>query len=520
MPSSAAETARPRRVGAGVLVGLTLTLATALGACSSTEPAPADSVAASETAAGTSGGSTSGSSSAVGRTTRPRLRIPPDVVIGIRAALAERAEALRSRDEATYAAGIADDGVGFATSQQVYYANLAQLPLADLDYAFDRRSMVRTGDDYWVTVEVRMKLDGFDAVPVVTEDRYRFTPGSREGTFLLASVTNPAWERSRDVRDEPWDSGAVVVRQGPGVLGIFDATSAPYADELLPTVSQGIADVASRIPYDWSRSVVLYALSDTGYLGGIPDLPGGDPERLDGAAFPVFSRRAGDEVASTRFVLHPRLLTRPGSERERLVRHELTHVALGERDDEVPVWLSEGLAEYVSVQALPAGDRRVSEAAVEQAVAGVRELPADDVFNGDQSRANYGLAWWLCEYLADTYGQPVLWHLLDALAPEAGAPVDAATAVQDLTGLTTRQLARKSAKLLLRTYAPEELATAPPSETPETPGSSGSAGSSGSGQPGESPSGAGPTPGNPGRSPGEMPPTGSGTDRGRGSGGE
>ncbi len=268
------------------------------------------------------------------------------------------------------------------------------------------------------------------------------------------------------------------------MLGIFDSASLPAADVLLPTVAEGIAEVAPLIPYDWSRSVVVYALSDTGYLASIPDLPGGDAERLDGAAFPVFARPQGGQVASTRFALHPRLLVSPGPDRDRLVRHELTHVALGERDDHVPVWLGEGLAEYVSVRALDPQDRQIAEAAVDRAVVGVRDLPADDAFDGDQSRAHYGLAWWVCEYLADSYGEPVLWQLLDALAPTVGSTDDSEAVLRDLTGLTSHQLARKGAKLLVRTYAPEELETAAPTPSGSA---SGTGGPSDPASPGEDP---------------------------------
>ena len=75
------------------------------------------------------------------------------------------------------------------------------------------------------------------------------------------------------------------------------------------------------------------------------------------------------------------MLASEPTELARLVRHELTHVALGENDDRVPVWLAEGIAEWVSVQPLPEDQRVVSGAAVAAAQAGDVELAADDEYS-------------------------------------------------------------------------------------------------------------------------------------------
>ena len=70
--------------------------------------------------------------------------------------------------------------------------------------------------------------------------------------------------------------------------------------------------------------------------------------------------------------------TAPGQARARLIRHELTHVAVGDRADGVPTWLSEGIAEYVSVRPIPPEDRVMSEEALAAAEAGLTGLPGDE----------------------------------------------------------------------------------------------------------------------------------------------
>ena len=376
---------------------------------------------------------------------------PPDVVRRLTRALDRRAEAVRRADAAAFEAGLARGRPDFLREQRVWFAGVTQLPLGRLDYVVDRASLTRVaGGEYWVVVERRLQLEGYDAVPVTTPDRFRFTPApGRPGRFLLASTTDRDWEAAHPVDLPPWDTGRIEVRTGAGVLGIFDAGSVPAADGVVAAVERGLADVAAVVPYPWSRSVVVYALSDTEFLTGLEDLPGGDPERVDGVAFPVPATPAGGRVAATRIVFHPRLLDRPGPQRDRLIRHELTHVALGERDDVVPLWLSEGLAEYVSVRPLAPEDRMIAPAAVERAAEGLDALPPDGTFNDEDSSVHYAVAWWACEYLADSLGEPVLWTLLDAMG-EPGA--DPGRVLQERTGVGPDELVGRAARLILARY--------------------------------------------------------------------
>jgi hypothetical protein len=388
--------------------------------------------------------------------------IPPDLAQAFTATLDTRAAALRDRDLDRFLTGIDHSEPGFVAAQRGYFDNLAQLPLGELSYGLERSSMVRAGDDYWVAVDVTMQLDGFDPEPVVSRDRFRFAV--TDGGYVVSSTTDTKWERANDVRPQPWDMVPIQVRTRPGVLGVFDDGSVDAAEPILDSVAQGINDVSSVVPYGWSSSVVVYALSDTDFLKTLDDLPGGDPEHVDGVAFPVTSGDDGD-VVTTRFALNPSMLYRPGPERDRLIRHELTHVALGERDDRAPAWLAEGIAEWVSVQALPPELRRLPEEALGAAEAGVHRLPADDTFNDADSAAHYGVSWWACEYLVASFGTESLWRLLDELdRPHA----DQAEVLQSLTGLTGPKIAKRGATMMINEYDPDFLEPAE-TETPTTP---------------------------------------------------
>jgi hypothetical protein len=188
-------------------------------------------------------------------------------------------------------------------------------------------------------------------------------------------------------------------------------------------------------------------------LADLDNLPGGDPDALDGVAFPVRAGPRSTTLASTRFMLHPRMIDRNDGTRDRLIRHELTHVALGVRDDHVPTWLSEGLAEHVSVEPIPTYRRLIARAALTEGRAGVTRLPADRTFNGPGSGAHYGVAWFACEYVAATYGEDTLWRLFDAMRAGDGTREKGQDAVlEKVLGIGSSELAAAAGQKIVNTF--------------------------------------------------------------------
>ena len=216
---------------------------------------------------------------------------------------------------------------------------------------------------------------------------FRFVP-ARHGPdrLLLASVSDRGWERRHHVSPQPWDEGPVEVRTGAGVLGVFDARSVADAPGVIASVeSRDQGRRGARCPTtgrarSWSTRCPTRRTSTASRT-----CPGDDPARLDAVAFPVASGRGG-RPAATRFLLSPAMLRRPGPERDRLVRHELTHVAVGEHDDRAPAWLAEGIAEWVSVRPIARPQRVIPAAAVAAARRGFDGLPEDDTFNDADAR--------------------------------------------------------------------------------------------------------------------------------------
>lgn len=374
-----------------------------------------------------------------------------DLAAEVRAVLKQRVRAVRRDDVEAFLDDLVDDPV-LRRDQRDYFESLRQLPLARFGYALDDDAVTAGGSGVVATPSVIVELDGFDAAPVRTPVRMTFVR-EQDGVLRIASARDEEYERERDVVPQPWDTVPVQVLSGDGVLGIFDRDSWRQAEEIVAEVEQAVAEVSAVLPQPWSERVVVYALSDTSFLSRLPDLPGDDPEQLDGVAFPVPVRPGADEYAGTRFLLHPRILQRGADMRARLIRHELVHVALGRMDDRVPTWLSEGLAEYVSVRPLAPQDRMISQAAVAAAQRGVDALPPDATFNGPESSVHYGISWFACEYLASVYGEATLWHLFDEMRADGGvAESDQDQVLLDVLGIDGATLARAAADRIVTVF--------------------------------------------------------------------
>ena len=100
----------------------------------------------------------------------------------------------------------------------------------------------------------------------------------------------------------------------------------------------------------------------------------------------------------------------------RITRHELSHVAIGIRDDGAPAWVSEGIAEYLGAREIPLRERIIPTSALTRARTEDNGMPATKTFNNTDQEWHYALSWMACDYVADTFGESRLWELVDASA--------------------------------------------------------------------------------------------------------
>ncbi|WP_182376058.1 hypothetical protein [Nocardioides sp. WS12] len=365
-----------------------------------------------------------------------------------------RAVALQKHDITRFRLTLDHADTGLIGDQQVYYDNLAQLPIEVLRYRVltDTITLVEGSDDYWAEVVLALKLNGYDAAPVRSRDRFLFTPSEDGRHMLISSTTDYEWEADHPGNVQPWDLGEVQVEERSGVLGVFDDYTEDSADDVLDAMSGGRDDVRAVIGDDNGKpvdGVVVYSLQDPTFLRGLANQTVGDPDRADGLtiAVPVDAGTPSKGAASFRMFLNPRVLDQAPVVLGRLVRHELTHALLGARGRGAPLWLNEGLAEYVSVRPMPPAKRRLPASALSVGATAL-DLPGEAEFAGPDAEGWYAVSWWVCEYIASAYGEDLLLLLLDRL--EGGA--DQAEALQAVLGITSSQLAQRGVALMTTTY--------------------------------------------------------------------
>jgi hypothetical protein len=373
--------------------------------------------------------------------------------------LDQRAAAIRDGDLDSFLATVDSGDARLVARQRRYFANLQELPLEVLSFQVlksDWPSGLRApswGDRVSMPqVRVSTQLRGFDTVPVQRVTGFVFA--RRNGRVVVISELTGAGKPFPGSNPAPWDLVRLHVRSDGDTLQLYDNGTWPLADEVGSTLRNGIDDIRSAVPFTWDGHAVVYVFSRPVVLNSFDGVPGGNIKHLGAMTFPMYAVPGQPAVAGIRFTLLPSSLRAGKVFLGRIVRHELTHVALGDRDDGAPVWFAEGVAEYMGAREIPQDLRRIATVAVVRARAGVQALPASRGFNGDDQAWHYALSWMACDYLATTQGETRLWELMDALHNGGAGTTDEQqdAVLERVTGLDGAQLARRAATRILRIY--------------------------------------------------------------------
>ncbi|MCW2857424.1 MAG: hypothetical protein JWR52_3039 [Marmoricola sp.] len=345
------------------------------------------------------------------------------------------------------------------TRQRRYFENMEQLPIQTLSYTVLKSdwpgelAAAAWGSGVSVPqVQVATQLRGFDTVPVTRITGFAFA--RKEGKPVILSELTGSGKQFPDSYPAPWDLVAIHVTASHGTLQVYDDGTWSESSEVSAVLRRGIADVRSGLPFAWNGRVVVYIVSSQAVLDSFQGVPGGDIEHLGAMTFPMYAVLGQPTVASSRFVLLPSSVQAGQPFLDRITRHELTHVAVGQRDDGVPTWLVEGIAEYMGARDLPRGQRRIATSAVARARAGVVDLPSSQSFNGPDQAWNYALSWMACDYIVATQGAAKMWELMTALhANGAGTPdVGEDAVLERILGYDGPTLASYAARRILNIY--------------------------------------------------------------------
>ncbi len=302
---------------------------------------------------------------------------------------------------------------------------------SDLDLTAQERA--RFGPEAWVSeVQLTWRLGGVDRtvstleVPVVTD-----WDGGR-----AVFETNRTF---RGYRVPLWFSEPLVVRRTPGTLVL--AGNRHLARTLERQARVAVATVRRTLP-DWREPLVVEApLTGGGFRAAAGMSRAGSraiaavTTTTDGSVLPE---------APVRIFLNPRVFDPLGpAGRQIVLSHEATHVALDAATTSMPLWLSEGMADYVALVDTPLPDT-VLAAQIRALVAkkGPPDaLPGQAEFDGSNRDigAWYEAAWVAVRLIADTYGQDALLHFYARADAEGGT----GGAFRAVLGTTERAFVRR-----------------------------------------------------------------------------
>ena len=288
--------------------------------------------------------------------------------------------------------------------------------------------MAQLGPDAWVSrVRGTWSLAGYDAAP--RDFEAYFSVVRREGRWRLADDTDGG------TQPQPWDlPGFTVVRDGPVlVMGTGPAARLrPY----LALGDRAVAEVRDVWTPEWSGRLVLVVPATAAQMA---EQVGQDASSVAQVAaitdgpFDLDGRAGADRV-----VVNPTAFA--GLEpkgRQVVLSHEAAHVAIrATTSAPVPLWLSEGMADYVGYRRVGVPRTVVAKALLDRVRAGKgpTALPVPGDFDPSRSTIapSYNAAWLAVHRIADRYGTAKLvrFYRAAATATAGGASTDpeAATA--------------------------------------------------------------------------------------------
>jgi hypothetical protein len=308
--------------------------------------------------------------------------------------------------------------------------NLDRLRVTDFSLRYLGESAVqiresertRFGDRAWVAdVELSWRFQGVDRrsstldVPVVLAGE------GGEPVFVTSRVAGGR-------RTPLWWQAAVVARRTPDTLVV--AARSRRLTEVGRQAVAAVATVRATLP-EWRGPLVVEVAGTGRQFRSASGLSVSSAQAL--AAVTTTTDGSGSLRSASHVYVNPPVFDRLGPRGQQIVMsHEAAHVALDAATTAAPVWLSEGIADYVAlrdsevpVRALTAQLRRlVRDEGAPAALPGPAKLDGGD----DDTGAWYEAAWVAARLVADRHGEDALlelYRLTDEQGPTGRAFRDA-----------------------------------------------------------------------------------------------
>jgi hypothetical protein len=327
--------------------------------------------------------------------------------------------------------------------QRVLFTNLRKFGFAKLTYfAAEERQvpeLTKYGPDAFTTrVMMRYQLAGLDAKPVQTDLGYTFV--QRAGVWVLVEDSAIDAELSRDGHRQPWDYQEIAVVRRGKVVVVVDKREVALGEKIAK-VSQGAVDAVRRHwPRPWSGAVMVVAMAEPRVMSLLWTSGSGSGWTVAAKAVTLYD---GEPIGpKTRAPVSSRIVVNPAVRKqltEDLLAHEMTHVATTPIGSFTPIWLVEGLAEYVRCASIEDDPHWTVDPYRKMVrskyLPGMKVLPGPAEFDASGDKA-YGQSWWITSYLESKLGEKGVASLYTDLAQHNST----ATILKKHTGKTQAEL--------------------------------------------------------------------------------
>jgi hypothetical protein len=392
---------------------------------------------------GTPGGTAAAAEAPVHRAISPKTRKHE-----LDAILTKRSTAVLKGDLKSFLAAVDPKQPKLVARQRTLFTNLRQFPFKTLRYfvADERKAPAVVGKfgptAFSTRVMMRYQLSGLDPKPVQTDLGYTFV--HRSGKWVLVADDAIEETLSGDGHRQPWDFQPVsVVRRGKVVV-VVDKKEAALGKKIADVSEGAVQGVRRHWPRPWNGAVMVVAMSEPRVMSMLWTAGSGAGWTIAAKAVTLYDGeplgvKAVAPVGS-RIVVNP--VVRKDLDEDLLV-HEMTHVATVPIGIRTPVWLVEGVAEYVRCHSIEDDPhwtvdpyRRTVRT---KYLTPMKVLPGEAEFdaNGDRS---YGQSWWATEYVASKVGVKGMASLYTDLALHNTSPTAYAAIVKKHLGKTPAEL--------------------------------------------------------------------------------
>ena len=372
------------------------------------------------------GGTTASSSATVSAGT---TTVDPSVarVDALTKLLDERAAAVLAHDRTRFAATLDDPGSGFGLRQLQAFDNLVRLPLGTFGYgtpeaapALGADRAAEVGPDAWVArVEGRYTLKGWDRRPRTYETH-------------LTVVHRPSGWRLADDSDggtqaQLWDLPDLQVVSSRRTLVVASGTVRDL-EGYLRLGDRAVRAVEQVWTRPWGSKLVLVVPATAAEMADQLGQSAGSVEQV--AAVTDGALDSDGRAGADRVVVNPQAFAKLQSTGQQVVlSHETTHVAVrASTTRPVPLWLSEGFADYVGYRGVELPRATIAASLLERVRhgEGPRTLPTERDFDPSTSTIapSYNAAWLAVCRIVDQHGEKALvrFYLGAASRPSASAP--------------------------------------------------------------------------------------------------